>query len=135
MALVSSSGSQTMRALGGDASGSTGKSQPPVLPNPVGQRLRIGPLIDQRLEILVIGVVAAEPFPGEVGRAHFIDMLISRGRAPAGCIGCHCEPPLAFELAGEEIPGGVAQRKHDARQRVMPKRHHGDQCAGRINSR
>jgi hypothetical protein len=42
MALVSSSGIQMMQALGGGSSGSTGKSQPPSMPDPFSQRMAIG---------------------------------------------------------------------------------------------
>ena len=39
--LVSSAGSQKTGASGGGTSGSTGKSQPPALPDPFGQRLGV----------------------------------------------------------------------------------------------
>lgn len=106
------------------------------MPDPFSQRMGIGLSVTQFLEIRVVGIVAAEPLPSEIGGAHIVDMLIGRGRAPVGCIGCHGDPPLAFELIGEErIPDGAALRKLDDRQWVMPERHQGYQCFEVINSR
>ena len=79
MALVSSAGIQMMQALGGGSSGSTGKSQPPSLPDLFGQRVGICLSVTQFLEILAISIIAAEPLPGEIGGAQIVDMLIGRG--------------------------------------------------------
>ena len=84
MALVSSAGIQMMQALGGGSSGSTGKSQPPSLPDLFSQRVGICLSVTQFLEILAISIIAAEPLPGEIGGAQIVDMLIGRRRAPAG---------------------------------------------------
>ena len=77
MALVSSWGSQITCASGGACIGSTGKSQPPPLPDPVGQRAQITFAVAERLKIPVVGFVAAQPFPRDVGRGHVGDVRIA----------------------------------------------------------
>jgi len=51
-----------------------------MLPNPVGQRLRVFLVTAVRIEIMIIGFVATEPFPSNVRGSKLVNMEIeSRG--------------------------------------------------------
>lgn len=90
--LVSCCGSQKTGASGDEISGSTGKSQPPPLPDSIGQRFGVSRVRGHSFKICVIGVVAAEPFPGQIGCGQPIQMVIFR-RTPGRCIGGHRSLP------------------------------------------
>lgn len=90
--LVSSRGSQKTGASGGEISGSTGKSQPPPLPDLFGQRFGVSMARGHSFKICVIGVVATEPFPGQIGCGQRIQMVIFR-RTPGRCVGGHRSLP------------------------------------------
>lgn len=82
--LVSCCGSQKTGASGGAFSGSTGKSQPPLVADFLAQLLRIDIDVAESFEIVIVIIVTAQPFPGEIGCGEIIDMLVAHGQAPQG---------------------------------------------------
>lgn len=126
MTLVSSSGSQMMGAVGGAFKGSTGKSQPPSLPDQVHQR--IGSALRQRLEIPAVSFASAEPFPGKAGCRQVLNMIVARRGAPQRCVGRQTVlRRLELKTCGEtSFLGLVVSRKIPYGQQMMPLRQRGD---------
>ena len=94
--LVSNCGSQKIGASGGGVRGSTGKSQPPLIADFLRQQLGINVSAAERLEIMIVIVVAAQPLPGEVGCGEIVEVIVMRRYAPLGCVWRHCVPPPRF---------------------------------------
>jgi len=90
--LVSYCGSQKTGASDGAFRGSAGKSQPPVLTDFIGYHLGIGIGSAERFEIIIVIIIATQPFPSEIGCGEIIDMIVLRGHAPLGCIWRHRVP-------------------------------------------
>lgn len=98
--LVSCCGNQKIGASGGAMRGSTGKSQPPLISDFFRQHLPIGVGAAERLEIMVVIAVAAQPLPGEVGCGDIVDMIVVRRQVPLGWSGVIVFVPSSHLIAG-----------------------------------
>ena len=123
--LVSSCGSQKIGASGGGVRGSTGKSQPPLIADFLRQQLGINVNTAERLEIMIVIVVAAQPLPGKVGCGEIVEVIVIRRYAPMGCVWRHRVPlPSFYRIVGRlRFPGKVDRWKSLWRQRAAPWRH------------
>ncbi|SDX31027.1 hypothetical protein SAMN05443573_12121 [Celeribacter indicus] len=80
--LVSTCGSQRTGASGGGSIGSTGKSQPPPLPDLFGQRVEVSSRRGGGFKIGVIVIIPAQPLPCHVGCRQSIQMVVVFRRTP-----------------------------------------------------
>ncbi len=91
--LVSSCGSQRTGASGGGSRGSTGKSQPPPLPDLFGQRVGVSSRRGCGFKIGVIIFISAQPFPCHVRCRQSIQMVVVSRRAPCRGVRDHRNLP------------------------------------------
>lgn len=75
----SASGAQKTVVSVAASDGSIGKVQPPTLAHNHRQSIGITTWMHASSIVLLINVVAPEPFPGEIRRKEIVDVVIGRG--------------------------------------------------------